>query len=66
MIMMRTIKDKLLEINQGETWNSNKVEKTEKFVEEFAISYGEWLFDHYNIISCYNRKELLEIYIKTL
>ena len=66
MIMMRTIKDKLLEINQGETWNSDKVEKTEKFVEEFAIGYGEWLFDHYNIISCYNRKELLEIYIKTL
>ena len=32
--------------------------------DELAIGFAEWLFEHYNIIDCYDRKELLEIYKK--
>lgn len=76
--MMRTIKDKLLEINQDETWNSDKVDKTETFIKEFAIVFLEWSNENYDYYhgdgeyhsaienKWYKTKELLEIYIKTL
>ena len=31
---------------------------------DLAIGFGEWLFEHYNIISCYNKEELLKQYKK--
>lgn len=40
------------------------IEETEELQDEFAIGFAEWLFEHYNIISCYDRKELLKIYKK--
>lgn len=57
------IRDELMQINQEEVWNSDKIERTEKFVNEFAIGFAEWL----NINFKFNFtdkafKELLEIY----
>lgn len=39
-------------------------EDNEKIADDFAIGFAEWLFEHYNIISCYDKRELLEIYKK--
>lgn len=36
----------------------------EIIADDYAIEYGEWLFEHYNVISCYDREELLKIYKK--
>ena len=58
------IKDKLLEINQ-ETWNSDKLEKTEMFIKELLFDYSTWLvkYRHLNSVSWgYTDNELLEIY----
>ena len=35
-----------------------------KLRDKFAIGFVEWCFEKYNIISCYDMKELLEIYKK--
>jgi phenolic acid decarboxylase len=32
--------------------------------DDFAIGFAQWLFEHYNKISCYDIKELLKIYKK--
>ena len=62
---MKMIKDKLLEINQ-ETWNSDKLEKTETFIKEFAINFSRFLnIQKANFPEIYYSKtdnELLEIY----
>jgi hypothetical protein len=59
------IRNKLLEINQ-ETWNSEKLDLTETFVKEFAISFSRFLdIQRVNFPCIYYSKnihELLEIY----
>jgi hypothetical protein len=37
------IRDRLMEINQTEVWNSDKLEKTEAFIKEFAMGFVAWL-----------------------
>ena len=44
---------------QGAKWMQERM-----YSEGDMIGFAEWLFDHYNKISCYDRKELLEIYKK--
>lgn len=59
------IKDKLLEINK-EAWNSDKLEKTETFVREFAIGFSRFLdIQRVNFPEIYFTKttnQLLEIF----
>jgi len=60
------IKDKLMEINQTEVWNSDKLEKTEAFIREFAVGFSRFLdIQRVNSPEIYFSKsnnELLEIY----
>jgi hypothetical protein len=73
------IRDELMQINQEEVWNSDKIERTEKFIEEFAIGFLEWTIKsenrlgyheknkewyHWHLDKWYKTKELLEIYKK--
>jgi len=59
------IRDELMKINQDEVWNSDKIERTEKFIDDFAIGFAEWLVNtSYVVQEAYTTKELLEIYKK--
>ena len=53
-----TLKEKFDDVEFNE-YGINTV-KCEKIADDFAIGFAEWLFEHYNIIDCYDRKELLE------
>ena len=59
------IRNRLLEINQ-ETWNSEKLDLTEAFVKEFAISFSRFLellkINHPELYRSKNVDELIEIY----
>jgi len=59
------IRNRLLEINQ-ETWNSDKIDKQEEFVKEFAISFSRFLkllkMNHPELYWSKNVDELIEIY----
>ena len=65
-----TLKEKFIRLtkkfspNLGWVDDMEDANKCEQITDEFAIGYGEWLFEHYNIISCYDKGELLEIYKK--
>jgi hypothetical protein len=41
-----------------EYWTS----ELEQIADDFAIGFAKWCFEKYNIISCYDMEELLEIY----
>ena len=57
------IRDKLMEINQTEVWNSDKLSEQVAFIREFAVGFAEWLNFNFKFDFTDNAfKELLEIY----
>lgn len=58
--------DKLMEINQTEVWNSDKLDEQVAFIREFAVGFSRFLdVQRVNFPEIYFSKsnnELLEIY----
>ena len=60
------MKEKFKDVLINPIWQMTMIDKQMEIAEEFAIEFGQWLLNQPYRVKYNDKKELLEIYKKTL